>query len=144
MRDVRKIVKLAREVRERLGIRHRHPLHALQISGVDAAVIAIHGELLKQEVNVKQVEVLSDAERHVKTTLRLNTPVLGKRLKSTLQTLQRAVAAGDYVINADETLSCQGMTLNPGEYFLPPRGGGQQCSGGGGRDTGGSVGLHAR
>jgi isoleucyl-tRNA synthetase len=117
MRDVRRIVKLAREVRERLGIRHRHPLHALRISGVDAAVIATHGELLKQEVNVKQVEVLSDAERHVKTTLRLNTPVLGKRLKGMLQTLQRAVAAGDYVINADETLSCQGMTLNPGEYF---------------------------
>ncbi len=117
MRDVRRIVRLAREVRERLGIRHRHPLHALRISGVDAAVIATHGELLKQEVNVKQVEVLSDAERHVKTTLRLNTPVLGKRLKGTLQTLQRAVAAGDYVINDDETLSCQGMTLNPGEYF---------------------------
>jgi isoleucyl-tRNA synthetase len=27
------------------------------------------------------------------------------------------VAAGDYVINADQTLSCQGMTLNPSEYF---------------------------
>jgi isoleucyl-tRNA synthetase len=49
--------------------------------------------------------------------LRLNTPVLGKRLKSTLQELQRAIGAGDYVINADETLSCQGMTLNPSEYF---------------------------
>ena len=117
MRDVRKIVRLARGVRERLGIRHRHPLYALQIAGVDAAVIATHGELLKQEVNVKRVEVFSDPERHVKTTLRLNTPILGKRLKSTLQTLQRAVAAGDYVINADETLSCQGMTLNPNEYF---------------------------
>ena len=121
MRDVRRIVRLARGVRERLGIRHRHPLHALQIAGVDAAVIAIHGELLKQEVNVKQVEVLSDPERHVKTTLRLNTPVLGKRLKGTLQTLQRAVAAGDYVINADETLSCQGMTLNPSDTSATAR-----------------------
>ena len=31
MRDVRRIVRLARGVRERLGIRHRHPLHALQM-----------------------------------------------------------------------------------------------------------------
>jgi isoleucyl-tRNA synthetase len=117
MKDVRRIVKLAREVRERLGIRHRHPLHTLQIAGVDASVIATHGELLKQEVNVKRVEVLPDPERHVKTILRLNTPVLGKRLKSRLQELQLAIGAGDYVINADETLSCQGMTLNPSEYF---------------------------
>jgi isoleucyl-tRNA synthetase len=117
MKDVRRIVKLAREVRERLGIRHRYPLHTLQIAGVDATVIATHGELLKQEVNVKRVEVLPDPERHVKTILRLNTPVLGKRLKSRLQELQLAIGAGDYVINADETLSCQGMTLNPSEYF---------------------------
>jgi isoleucyl-tRNA synthetase len=117
MKDVRRIVKLAREVRERLGIKHRHPLHTLQIAGVDATVIATHGELLKQEVNVKRVEVLPDPERHVKTILRLNTPVLGKRLKIRLQELQLAIGARDYVINADETLSCQGMTLNPTEYF---------------------------
>ncbi len=117
MRDVRRIVRLARGVRERLGIRHRHPLHALQVAGVDAAVVVNHGELLKQEVNVKRVEVLKDLERHVKTTLRLNTPILGKRLKSTLQVLQRAIAAGDYVINADDTLFCQVMTLTASEYF---------------------------
>src|SRR5262249_24117995 len=117
MKDVRRIVRLARGVRERLGIKHRHPLHALQIAGVDAAVIGTYGELLKQEVNVKRVEALPDPERHVKTTLGLNRPVLGKRLKSTLQPLRRAIAAGDYRINADETLSCQGMTLVAGEYF---------------------------
>src|SRR4029453_14163497 len=73
MRDVRRIVRLARGIREQLGIRHRHPLHALQIAGVDAAVLVTHGELLKQEVNVRRVEVLVDPGRHVKTTLRLNT-----------------------------------------------------------------------
>jgi isoleucyl-tRNA synthetase len=117
MRDVRTIVRLARGIRERLGIRHRHPLHALQIAGVDAAVVVTHGDLLKQEVNVKRVELLANPERHVKTTLRLNTPVLGKRLKGRLQVLQRAIAAGDYAINADETLLCEGMTLTAGDYF---------------------------
>jgi hypothetical protein len=73
---------------------------------------------VEKELNVKRVEVLLDPERHVKTMLRLNTPVLGKRLKGGLHELQRAVAVGDYVINADDTLSCQGVRLNPGEYFL--------------------------
>lgn len=117
MRDVRRIVRLARGIRERHGIRHRHPLRALQIAGVDAAVVTNHDELLRQEVNVKRVEILADPARHVTTTLRLNTPVLGKRLKGGLQALQRAVAAGDYVINADDTLTCQGLTLTASEYF---------------------------
>jgi isoleucyl-tRNA synthetase len=117
MRNVRRLVRLARGIRERLGIRHRHPLHALHIAGVDAAVIATHGELLRQEVNVKCVEVLPDPERYVKTTLRLNTPVLGKRLKGGLQVIQRAIAASDYVINSDGTLFSQGMMLAPSEYF---------------------------
>ena len=72
-------------------------------------------------MNVKRVEVLSDPERYVKTMLRLNTPVLGKRLKSTLQELQRAIGAGDYVINADETLCCQGVTLNPSDTSATAR-----------------------
>jgi isoleucyl-tRNA synthetase len=117
MRNVRRLVRLARGIRERLGIRHRHPLHALHIAGVDAAVIATHGELLRQEVNVKCVEVLPDPERYVKTTLRLNTPVLGKRLKGGLQVIQRGIAASDYVINSDGTLFSQGMMLAPSEYF---------------------------
>lgn len=116
MRDVRRIVTLAREVRERVGIRHRHPLRTLHVAGVDPAVIVTHGELLEQEVNVKRVEVLSEPDRVVRTTVRLNTPILGKRLKGALQALQRAVSAGEYVIGADGTLSCLGMTLEPGDY----------------------------
>jgi isoleucyl-tRNA synthetase len=116
MESVRKVVKLARSIRERLGIKHRHPLPTLQVAGIDAAVIANHGELLKQELNVKSLDVLPCPERYVKTTLRLNTPVLGKRLKGGLQELQRAIAASDYVINADGTLYSRGMVLAPAEY----------------------------
>jgi isoleucyl-tRNA synthetase len=60
--------------------------------------------------------VLSEPDRYVTKTLRLNTPDLGKRLKQRLPALQRAVAAGDYVINPDGTFSAEGVVVQPGEY----------------------------
>jgi isoleucyl-tRNA synthetase len=116
MRAVRTLVRLARSVRERLRIKHRHPLPALYVAGVDDSVLAAYGDLLRQEVNVKKVEVLSEPERYVTRTVRLSTRDLGRRLKQRLQELQRAVAAGDYIMNADGTLSAAGVVVQPAEY----------------------------
>jgi isoleucyl-tRNA synthetase len=116
MGAVRAIVRLARSIRERLRVKHRHPLPALYVGGVDASVLAAHADLLRQEVNVKQVEVLSKPDRYVTTAVRLNTAELGKRLKQRLPALQRAVTAGDYVINRDGTLHAAGVVLDSGEY----------------------------
>jgi isoleucyl-tRNA synthetase len=116
MRAVRSIVRLARSIRERLRIKHRHPLPALYVGGVDASVLTAHADLLKQEVNVKHVDGLSEPDRYVTRTVRLSTPELGKRLKQRLRALQGAVAAGDYVMNPDGSLLAAGEVVHPGEY----------------------------
>jgi isoleucyl-tRNA synthetase len=116
MRAVRTIVRLARSIRERLRVKHRHPVPALYVGGVEPSVLTSHADLLRQEVNVKKVDVLSEPDRYVTRTLRLNTPDLGKRLKQRLPALQRTVAAGDYVVNPDGTLSAGDVILHPGEY----------------------------
>jgi isoleucyl-tRNA synthetase len=116
MHAIRTTVRLARSIRERLRVKHRHPLPGLYVGGVDGSVLAAHADLLAQEVNVKKVEVLADPGRYVTRTLLLKTPDLGKRLKERLPLLQRAVAAGDYVINPDGTLIAGDVTLHPGEY----------------------------
>ena len=117
MRAVRTIVRLARSIRERLRVKHRHPLPALYVGGVDSSVLTSHADLLRQEVNVKNVEVLSEPDRYVTKTLRLNTRELGKRLKHRLPVLQRVVAAGHYVIHPDATLHAEDVVLHPGEYW---------------------------
>jgi hypothetical protein len=52
----------------------------------------------------------------VRRVLRLRTPDLGKRLKGRLPAVQRAVAAGDYVIAPDSTLRAADVVLQPAEY----------------------------
>jgi isoleucyl-tRNA synthetase len=116
MTAVRAIVRLARSIRERLRIKHRHPLPALYVGGVDSSVLTAHADLLKQEVNVKHVDLLSEPDRYVTKTVRLNTPELGKRLKQRLQALQTAVAAGDWVVNPDGSLHAAGVVVHPDEY----------------------------
>ena len=64
----------------------------------------------------KTVEVLVAPDRYVRKTLWLNTPELGKRLKQRLPVLQRAIAAGTYVINPDGTLQAEELVLQRGEY----------------------------
>jgi isoleucyl-tRNA synthetase len=117
MRSVRIVVTLARHVRERLGISHRHPLPALYVSGVETRIVVRHAELLEQEVNVKLVAPLTEPERFLRTEVRLNTPVLGKRLKGELKRLQRAVAEGDFAIGGDGTLVSGGVVVAPNEYW---------------------------
>lgn len=116
MGAVRAIVRLARSIRERLRVKHRHPLPALYVGGVDSSVLAAHADLLEHEVNVKRVEVLSEPDRYVTRAVRLNTAELGKRLKRRLQALQGAVVAGDYVINPDGSLQAAGVVVHAGEY----------------------------
>jgi isoleucyl-tRNA synthetase len=117
MRAVRTIVRLARSIRERLRVKHRHPLPGMSVAGVDGSVLAAHVELLAQEVNVKNVDLLADAHRYARRTLRLNTPELGKRLKGHLKVLQRAAAAGDYAVNDDGTVRIADQVLQPGDFW---------------------------
>jgi isoleucyl-tRNA synthetase len=116
MTAMRAIVRLARSIRERLRIRHRHPLLALHVAGVDSSALSAHADLLKHEVNVKHVDVLSDPDRYVTRTVRLNTPTLGQRLKRRLQVLEAAVAADEYVIDPDGSLRAADLVVDPDEY----------------------------
>jgi isoleucyl-tRNA synthetase len=116
MRAIRTIVRLARSIRERLRLKHRHPLPGLYVSGVAGSVLEAHADLLAQEVNVKRLQVLPDPGRFVTRSLLLNVSALGKRLKERLPVLQRTVAAGDYVINEDGTLHAADVVLKPDEY----------------------------
>lgn len=116
MCTVRTIVRLARNVRERLQVRHRHPLPALFVGGVEHALLREYSDLLAAEVNVKVVEPLSNPDRFVTRTLQLKTPELGKRLKGRLPALQRAVAAGEYAIDADGRLTAADCAIDAAEY----------------------------
>ena len=62
MRLAREVVRLARRVREKHGVKHRHPLRAARVAGVPGEVLSSLGALLAGELNVKSVELLPRVE----------------------------------------------------------------------------------
>jgi isoleucyl-tRNA synthetase len=114
MSAVRALVSLGRAAREEVQIRVRQPLRTLQAvipSGVSIRPGLL--ELLKDELNVKEVEFLSSAEGLVALSARPNYRALGSRFrKSTEQAagqirelpaeaLARFRVGGEVLINVD-------------------------------------------
>src|SRR5262249_13170862 len=118
MRQLRAVVRLARYVRERSGVKHRQPLRVARVGGLADAMLATYRDLLATELNVKAVEPLAvEAHRDVV----LDYAKLGKRLRTTVKRVAAAVAVGEYRLRADGSLEAAGVVLAPDEFVWRTR-----------------------
>ena len=116
MRTLRSIVRLARSVREKNGIKHRHPLRKIAIAGVPESVITANIDLLRSELNVKEVSFLADPLAHVEREVKLNYPRLGKRLRDQVKQLAAAISARQYEISPAGKLQVGEIVLEPEDF----------------------------
>ncbi|MGZ8269333.1 MAG: class I tRNA ligase family protein, partial [Burkholderiales bacterium] len=116
MRAVRTVVWLARGIRERRGVKHRHPLRSVSIAGVPAQTIENNLQVLKDELNVKEVKVLENAEHLVRKDVRVDARKAGKRLTSKFKELLARIKAGDYALTSDGLLQVGDNVLLPDEF----------------------------
>jgi isoleucyl-tRNA synthetase len=95
---VQRMVSLARAARSKAGVRVRQPLAtAVLIPRTEAERLALIrlADQIEDELNVKSVEVASDAGERVRYTLRPNLPVLGPRLGSDVGKVRQALQTAD-------------------------------------------------
>ena len=95
---VQRMVSLARAARSKAGTRVRQPLAtAVLVPRTDAERAALERlrDQIEDELNVKHIEVASDAGERVSYTLRPNLPVLGPRLGSEVGRVRQALASAD-------------------------------------------------
>jgi len=119
MTTVRRVVRLARSIREDHRIKHRHPLRTVAISGLSQAAIDHNRELLADELNVKEVRVLSEAEAAgvTRNVPKLDFGKLGKRLRGDVKAVQAAIKDGNFTFEG-AALIAAGHRIEPGEYTL--------------------------
>jgi isoleucyl-tRNA synthetase len=127
MRALRRVVRLARRVREQNGVKHRHPLRLGSVAGVAASVVADNRDVLESELNIKRVEHLADPAARVQREVVLDYARLGKRLRQRVKDVARAVADGAFTIDGDGRLRAADEVVEAGEYSLrsSPREGGR-------------------
>lgn len=98
METARNIVELARNVRNETGIKTRQPLSALIVSLSHDFDLPGYEEIIKDEINVKSIEVETSDSGFVDFTLKLNLKVAGKKYGKNVGFLQnhfKAMSAED-------------------------------------------------
>ncbi|WP_049825990.1 isoleucine--tRNA ligase [Tsukamurella paurometabola] len=115
MDEVRDVCSVASSVRKANKLRVRLPLHSLTVAGPEAEKLAPFASIIADEVNVRDVQVSSDADRYGRVEIAVNARAAGPRLGKDVQTVIKAVKSGDYTV-ADGVVTAAGIALQDGEY----------------------------
>ncbi len=121
MDRVRQVASAALALRKGRGLRVRLPLARLTVAAADAATLAPFADLLRDEVNVKEVALTTDLAAYGRFEIAVNARVCGPRLGGDTQQVIRAVKAGDWQVDAGGAVTVSlparpGITLLPGEF----------------------------
>jgi len=118
MDRIREVCSAGRTLREREGIRVRQPLASLTLAGLGAEALTPYAQLIRDEVNVKEVIFEESIERFADYELQVNARVLGPRLGPAMKDVLAAAKRGAWQRNADGHVQLAEHTLEAGDYNL--------------------------
>ncbi|HSF26030.1 MAG TPA: class I tRNA ligase family protein, partial [Actinomycetes bacterium] len=118
MDAVRDVCSATLGLRKAAHLRVRLPLAKLTVATEHAADLAPFVDLVRGEVNVKDVVLTTEAESGlaVQRVLHVNPRVLGPRLGKDVQTVIKACKSGDWSVAPDGAVTVGGFALTEGEY----------------------------
>jgi isoleucyl-tRNA synthetase len=116
MDRVRQVASAALSLRKRASVRVRQPLPSLTVAAADAPTLEGFTDLLRDEVNVRDVQLTGDVATHGRFELAVNARAAGPRLGGDVQKVIKAVKAGEWSQNPDGTVTAGGIDLVGGEF----------------------------
>ncbi|MBF6330151.1 isoleucine--tRNA ligase [Nocardia transvalensis] len=116
MDEVRTVCSTVLSLRKAQNLRVRLPLSEVTIAAPDAERLAPFVDLIADEVNVKKVDLTTDVAAHGRFELAVNARVAGPRLGKDVQTVIKAVKAGQWTESPEGVVSAAGIDLLPEEY----------------------------
>ncbi|MDP8905418.1 MAG: class I tRNA ligase family protein [Chloroflexota bacterium] len=132
MATVRRAVELTRALRGQAGIRLRQPLPRMwlalpggRLGGAAEAAEAALLELLREEVNVKQIELIGDESELIERRVRPLLPRIGPRLGPAIPSVMAAARANDveYLPGGGVRLAGVELAADEVEILATPRAG---------------------
>ncbi|WP_328647044.1 isoleucine--tRNA ligase [Amycolatopsis sp. NBC_00348] len=125
MDRVRQVASSALSLRKSNKLRVRLPLSSLVVAADDAESLGAFADILRDEVNVKAVELTADVAAHGGFEVAVNARAAGPRLGKDVQTVIKAVKAGDWSLQGGKVVAA-GIELQEGEFDrrLVAKGGG--------------------
>jgi isoleucyl-tRNA synthetase len=122
---VRDVASAGLALRKAKGLRVRLPLARLTVVTADPRALGEFGEILRQELNVKEVELVAFDEGSLEAygitrQLTVNARAAGPRIGKQVQTVIQAAKAGDWQQQGDAVV-VGGLELVEGEFELELR-----------------------
>ncbi|MEV6306736.1 isoleucine--tRNA ligase [Actinoplanes sp. NPDC051861] len=117
MDAIRDVASAALSLRKAKGLRVRLPLASATVATPSGARLAGLGDLLKDEVNVKDVVFTDDVAAYCQQVLTVVPRALGPRVGKQVQQVIKAVKAGEWQL-VDGAPVAAGVTLAEGEFEL--------------------------
>jgi isoleucyl-tRNA synthetase len=120
METARKAVELTRTLRGTAGLKTRQPLARLWLAlpGGDLAERDALVGLIRDEVNVKEVEIIGDESALVERRVKVLLPKVGKRLGAKIPAIMAAARDGRFEIRPDGSVVIDGESLGPDEVEI--------------------------
>ena len=113
----RDVCSSALSVRKAHSRRVRLPLSSLTVAAPTASDLERFADILRDEVNVRNVVLTADVAAVASHELQVVPAVLGPRLGGRTQQIIKAVKAGEWTQSGD-VIEVAGDTLQPGEFTL--------------------------
>ncbi|MFO0981525.1 MAG: isoleucine--tRNA ligase [Planctomycetota bacterium] len=114
--QVRTVLRIGRNLREKKKIKVRQPLRQLTVAGVAADIVLRHRDEIAEEMNVKEVLVERDPRELATKVVKCQGKVLGPRLGAAVQKVIAAGKAGNYRELPGGCIEIEGHLLEPGDY----------------------------
>ncbi len=105
-----KIVKLGRSARNGANIKNRQPLGMMLVS-VDS-LPEYYGDIVKDELNIKKVELGADLSKYVSFEIKPNLPVLGKAYGKMIPGIRKEIGAMNQMSLSQRVNSGEVVTIN--------------------------------
>ena len=116
MDRVREICSAALGLRMANKLRVRLPLNHLRVAVPDVGPLKQFIDLIRDEVNVKEVALTDNVAAHGRVEIVVNSRVAGPRLGKQVQEVIRAAKAGHWQRTAEGRVHVAGVDLLDGEY----------------------------
>lgn len=113
-REVSSSVLRLRELHRR---RVRLPLRKLTIAHADAQKLSPYLDLIKEAVNIVEVELATDAGAYGTRVIKVN-PKLGAKLGARFKDIMTAQRSGDWKLTADGKLDIAGLQLEQSDFEM--------------------------
>jgi len=126
----RRAVALGHAARSASAVRTRQPLRAARVKLPAGAIafadkVDVDEELrqqIREELNVREIELIPDESEMVERTLYPLLPVIGPRHGSAVGAIMAGVRSGAWELADDGTATVGGVMLQPDEFQLTARG----------------------